>query len=99
MSAPIGPGDWLECIGDWPALGLAKGSIWQCDAVIECSTDAECEECGESGGFGLLLRNSTEPMEDGEGWCPCGFRPIYRPNSEIIQLLKQPAPERELEDA
>lgn len=102
MSAPIGPGDWVECVESRQGtLLLRVGAIYQIEAVrnFEWSCDGcepgECDQCGVR----CVGLDSSRPGYSG-GWiCSRRFRPVYRPKSEIIQALKQPSPTRELEDA
>jgi hypothetical protein len=105
MSAPIGPGDWVECVDASPHRGaldpstiiaLSLGALYQVREVADGFAGGELRH-------GLLLvglknrtnRDGLEFAYDVER-----FRPIYRPKSSIIEQLKQPAPEavRELED-
>jgi hypothetical protein len=85
MAAPIGPGDWVECVdarqrpeAPLPPLGLTVGKLYLVEGV------------GEWGGFlGVVLR-------DVRSWHPSGgyradhFRPIYRPKADLIEQLKAP---------
>lgn len=81
MSAPIGPGDWVECVDtrDSPvvvlhAIYLVEDTAWHRD--IPC----------------LILRGVVSPRGFRKVRADC-FRPIYRPKSELIEQLKQPAPD------
>jgi hypothetical protein len=91
MSAPIGPGDWVECIAPCEEYGLRAGAIYCVEEVAEPATDGSCQHC--SGGcFGVLVSEAWLPVAEGY-WCGARFRPIYRPKSSIIEQLKQPAPD------
>lgn len=93
MSA-IGPGDWVECVSlncgcetarpDDAALFLSEGSSYRVTRV------------GRAG-------NGDEAVEIADWpdtpFCPGHFRPTYREDPDLIESLKQPAPERETEDA
>jgi hypothetical protein len=98
MSAPIGPGDWVELIDPaWAGQTFPRqGGIYCIESVEDCG-DNTCGDCGGSVGLDLV---QVPPLEDC-AWCPCQFRPIYRPRADLIEQLKQPAPPavRELEDA
>jgi len=106
MAAPIGPGDWVECVDASPHRGARDPSVvapLTCGALYRVRDVVE----GFIGGqlvSGLLLVGITNPTNR-EGlefaYDIERFRPIYRPNKEIIESLKQPAPAgvRELEDA
>lgn len=96
MSGAIGPGDFVECIGDWPGIGLRRGSVWLCEDVVRAP--ATCDMCDDIDA-GVLMLKGYRPPAGYDGCCPCGFRPIYRPKSDLIDTLKQPAPERELQPA
>jgi hypothetical protein len=100
MSAPIGPGDWVEALIDCDAEfgfgAIVKGSVY-CVESLSCGPgDEPCSSCGSVGPGGLILKGDA-PHFAGTGWCPCAFRPIYRPRADLIRSLKQPAPDRELE--
>jgi hypothetical protein len=97
MSVPtLGPGVWVEVIrsrGTDPRFFL--GRVLQCEEITEprpCDAYHECPGISFAG---------IEPPYLGGWWASCCVRPIYRPNQEIIESLKQPAPAgvRELEDA
>lgn len=93
MSAPIGPGDWVECINPL-ATSIAYGALY-CVEEVEVNDRLPCE-CGCVVGV-ELAGDVRDPFSM---WCAgCEVRPIYRPKSTFIDTLKQPAPERELIDA
>lgn len=84
MAAPIGPGDWVECVSAGDRLGvLQRGSIYQISQVKSCAESAFCNHDGCTDP-GLILRGRSELF------CPHRFRPIYRPNAEFIESLKAP---------
>ena len=94
MAAPIGPGDWVECVDDRPCpvygpSGLSRGAIY-CVAGVEAPAATldgvavylrDVRSRGPNGGFGLRR-----------------FRPIYRPSADLIESLKAP-PQRVTEAA
>lgn len=87
MSEPIGPG-WVEAIYDpWNAWAPAKGSVWECTAVVPDFT-AGCIWC--DGTSALVLKGL--PIWRGGGWCPGAFRPIRSDITSIERLLTVPAP-------
>lgn len=100
MSA-IGPGDWVECIqtvdeGVLDARLLGGGRIYK--GRLYC-VEAIMEGADENGDWDIGLR-LTDPethrtQADGTpgGWCVDLFRPIYRPRTDLIETLKQPAPD------
>lgn len=96
MSAPLGPGDWVEFRPqhEFPPehiqlSGLTVGAIYQVLNVFL------------AGGKGALDLVGVPPYRTSEhrGFSVRAFRPIYRPKQSIIEALKHPAPEREREDA
>lgn len=94
MSAPIGPGDWVECVAFWPhprapLAALSVGCIYQIDWVGE---GVDCD-----GVDGAAVRVINDPLPSHCAWRADQFRPIYRPSSDFIDSLKQPAPPRECE--
>lgn len=99
MSA-IGPGDWVELIGPKgvtsPVCPEFVGGGLYC--VEELVWTASCRVCGSKEHAGLHIVGKPRTKH---GWAGCIWRPIYRPKSELIEILKQPAPDavHELEDA
>lgn len=95
MSA-IGPGDWVECVDASPryvpGVGmspvpapLVKGAVYRVERVVY---DARWDETG------IVLDGIRENAWRIDGAFNVDrFRPIYRPKSEIIESLKQPAPD------
>lgn len=106
MAAPIGPGDWVECVdASLRRVTIASGRLVR--GAIYCV--AWCAE-RHATGVGLVQSiGLTDPVmrwyaEDGTegGYVADRFRPIYRPKQELIQSLKAPpinAPARVSEDA
>ena len=97
MAAPIGPGDFVECImQDDQFPEMRPGSIWCIEAILPdpgfgCENSRECREPS--------LKFTAHPDDN---WCACAYRPIYRPRADLIESLKAPpkvAPVRESEDA
>lgn len=97
MAAPIGPGDWVECLRVWPRApdeaptGFRVGGLYCVEAARD---DGWCDVCCECCP-GLTFTNIAR----GEWFIGCAFRPVYRPNADFIESLKQPSPERERETA
>jgi len=94
MSAPIGPGDWVECVnaesgwtdGD-PRLVL--GAIY---VVEEVAIRRRDPRTGLET-VGLYLREVPSHVP----WSITRFRPIYRPSESLFlqRLMEVPAPELE----
>jgi hypothetical protein len=98
MSAPIGPGDWVECVSAeivqfaWGSCSL--GGLY---CVTECQRN-RAGECGArlSGGgpCGTALRfhgvRHSYPGTTPDVFCACAFRPIYRPKADLIASLSAP---------
>jgi hypothetical protein len=102
MSAPIGKGDWVECVDAGPfrlfgllptrfPSGLAKGSIY-------CVRNAWIDRRTPFGGSIWVV--TLEGVRPGKGyaWALSRFRPIYRPRQDLIETLMAP-PQRVKEDA
>lgn len=93
MSEPIGPGDWVECIGG-PTFPdnegkVVVGNLYRVKAMIPkiyCSCGKQHE--------GLRFHGVLNPHDpkgiDSHWWGICCFRPIYRPRQELIKQLKAP---------
>lgn len=82
MAAPIGPGDWVECVntcGD--------------ENIVALHSIHRVEEAGltPSGRPGLVLEGVRHP-ENGARWvwAEC-FRPIY-PGKGLLRKLMEPVP-------
>lgn len=102
MSA-IGPGDWVECLTPSPDTNACvEGGLYCVEALVPAF--GGCPVCDDDMPEGMIFAgHPREPAWGGylKSWCPCRFRPIYRPKSDFIEQLKQPAPDivREFEDA
>lgn len=88
----IGPGDWAEYIGG----GKSNGLIRQCVAVT--APVGVCHKCGFRGA-GLIFANLKAKRNDQDAFCPCHWRLIYRPKSELLESLLKKADESIREDA
>lgn len=81
MSA-IGKGDWVECICTAPGATFFQVGSLYCVAAIEAPRARGCEVCD---GSCVGLKVERQPRER---WLAgCCFRPIYRPNAELIADL------------
>lgn len=103
MSAPIGPGDWVEYVGDYDEA-FVVGRLYCVRRIVSTGISVVCACHGKEQAFGLDVHEVQLPPNDEyheSAWCPDGFRPIYRPKADLIEQLKQPAPdiERVTEDA
>lgn len=84
------PGDWVECIDPNVPTGcpayLTRGALYCIEAIAEglCVITHEWETGFVLVGVGLLAGSKTV-------WAPERFRPIYRPNADIIDQLKRRA--------
>jgi hypothetical protein len=89
MAAPIGPGDFVECIEACP-FDSQTGDILPCPAVGDvCQVDGIFDYDGEAG---LYLVGWNGCYDDGErvNFLASAFRPIYRRNDSIIAGLLKP---------
>lgn len=84
MSAPIGPGDWVECIYS-EVDPFRIGRLFCVDSV--CSDGVECP-AGHGPCDGLLF--DGEVFDGTYYWAACCYKPIYRPKAELIQGLLRP---------
>lgn len=99
MSAPIGPGDWVECVAieianaPKPARGgrPLPGNVYRVRDVML----ARCTETLRPM-YGLLLDGIYSYHANGKegAWHPKLFRPIY-PGGKLIPLLLEKLPEDE----
>jgi DNA-directed RNA polymerase subunit RPC12/RpoP len=91
MSAEIGPGDWVEALitvpGSFGCQTIVAGELYRVRAINE--NDWICTDCGHDNGIDIELCGDSEG-DDGEAWCPCAFRPIYRPRTSLIEDLSRP---------
>ena len=86
MTAPIGVGDFVECVNDAPhewkgVKRLSLGSVYQVRGF---------HPRGSIYLRGVVLPKGPKGIE--AGWGLPRFRPIYRPKAELIQSLLAPAP-------
>lgn len=95
MTAPIGPGDFVECVKDVTLYGKLvafKGRSYCVEGVKHIPGN-----CGDPEGaspcppFGVLLVGVDRPR--GAWLCGCAVRPIYRRDESLIQRLRQPVEE------
>ena len=113
-AAPIGPGDFVECIVECNEGSPGILAHWLCGAQIEKGrvytvmlVRADIDNFGNmAAGFVLVERDTHWPATvlggDLGAWNADHFRPIYRRDESIIQTLKAPpinAPARESEEA
>lgn len=101
MSDPLQPGDKVEYVWNlnqeearaiWPAGPEYKaiGTV----ANIRLSPWS-CNACGNSEVVLDIAEYPFPPIfEEGSGFCPCGWRKIFRPGDWIARNLKMPAPVR-----
>lgn len=106
MSAPIGPGDWVECCPKFyvaqPPLGVTLIGSWPTPGRIY-----QVRECGFRTGTNdpairLVGIVASYPGHPDCWWPTRHFRPIYRPKADLIEQLKAPpkaAPVKEPEAA
>ena len=90
MAAPIGPGDWVECVDASPCSmygppPLTVGALYRVERIREFEPEVIDGWCLWLVG---VRANSPEGAFGGGR-----FRPIYRPKSSIIEQLKQPVSE------
>jgi len=97
MSVPIGPGDWVECIAacvldptnrhNKSLSNLTLGGIYQVEEVLADAWDD----------LGLVLVGVYNTHWQ-RAWRADRFRPIYRPNADLIESLLNQAPPVEIGD-
>lgn len=100
MTAPIGPGDWVECAppsgyrGDIPIeqVGISgsypkRGHVYRVREVGQYRTLQGMED-----GLRLVGIVASTPGHPDSWWPARCFRPIYRPKAELIQSLLAPTP-------
>lgn len=92
MSAPVAPGDWVECVGPKGAASrqrpdIVGGRIYMVDDLV---TGFRCGKCGTFDHAGLHLVGIARHEPGGFGGCQ--FRPIYRPDESLIKRLFEPLP-------
>jgi hypothetical protein len=84
MAAPIGPGDWVECVDPSPSITgvdhrFVLGGIY---CVRDFIDRLRCD-CGALHG-GFLFFNHPDPPGPGWAWGQCAFRPIPRPKASFL---------------
>jgi hypothetical protein len=110
MSAPIGPGDWIECVGPFEgngaglaaryrALGYTIVGAYHVGLLTICTAVTSAMRLPDGRIVPGLQTRDVKAFRSGrEVWLPAyQWRPVYRPKSEFIESLKQPSPEREAE--
>lgn len=80
MTAPIGPGDWVEVINP---VSTKFGWVTQVSHFSE-PEDSRCIFCSDIGPPIELVGDLVDPTS---GWCICELRPIYRPQAEAFDHL------------
>jgi hypothetical protein len=94
MAAPIGPGDWCEFLGppspEPGAETVVVGGLYCVEAFV--ASWGACNHCGDDTETGLILAGQPRVPCGGTlmSWCPCRFRPVYRPRASFIASLKAP---------
>jgi len=95
VAAPIGPGDWVECVDASTPPGftlrahLAVGRLYLVEWVgvvppgFSNPGAPAIRLMGHPSGLNRMGRQTV-------GWAIARFRPIYRPKQEIIEALKAP---------
>lgn len=106
MSAPIGPGDWVECVGPFNgAAGLAAAGAkvigeYRVGMVALCEAVTPRMQLPDGAIVpGLKVREVKAFIAGREVWLAAyQWRPIYRPKADLIESLKAP-PKRVSEPA
>jgi hypothetical protein len=109
MSAPIGPGDWVECVVPCNENDSAIQAHWLCGAEIikgrvyrVMRIERGIDNFGEdSDGFVLVEKDTHFPRADGElgSWMVGHFSPIYRPDESLVAELLTQVPADDLVSA
>lgn len=95
MASAIEPGMWCECVDASPLeangkrfgpSGLRLGALYLVLAVVPTPLGWRDYGIPE-----IVVQGVENPY--GGGFKPDRFRPIYRPSADLIESLKQPAPE------
>jgi hypothetical protein len=92
MAGAIGKGDWVECVDASPMRHIPTGLVAGCIYCVEGLTPARMEG-NSSLGSGLLLVGIRHPGNWRGDFAASRFRPIYRPNSELLESLLRKADE------
>ena len=87
MTAPIGPGDYVECV-DQSATQIRYGNIYR---VSDIGEGGGCRDCDCTTWVDL----EGVPAIAESAWCSgCQVRPIYRPKRGAFDYLLQPTDEK-----
>lgn len=96
MTAPIGPGDWVECVNASPfhsrnavSNRLRVGAIYQ---IANCGLDP-------GDGVPIVWLVGLDSGDFTRAFLAARFRPIYRPKASLIESLLTAKPVRVGEDA
>ena len=90
MSAPIGPGDWVEAVeGGGRGEGAQVGGVYQIRTIEPGADFGDCELHGPE-----CAHDACTLVEcPSDEYCVGAFRPIYRPKSELLRDLLKPVAE------
>lgn len=93
----IGKGDFVEAVRNehGPGASLLAGRVY---VVLSVQKDFTCDPCPHCGNDEDCVEVEGARLLDDWAWCPCDFRPVYRPKPDAFaDLLKAPtdAPTRE----
>lgn len=102
MSAPIGPGDFVECVDASITPGCGPHGLVAGRIYLVLAVEAVPPGFRDAGSPGLLI-DGASPTTNECGipirlFRPERFRPLYRPSADLIESLKAP-PQRVKEDA
>lgn len=91
MSADIGSGDFVESLytvgPEAGCIGIETGAVYRVRATVADRTPGTC---GHRFPFGVCLVGDDPRAAR---WCPCTFRPIYKPSASLIRDLLEPTKE------
>jgi hypothetical protein len=89
VSADLGPGDWVEAVRSG-RTHLTRGRIYLVERTFALHDGVWCDYCsnGKSGSREIV----TVTQLPGQNYCPCAFRPVYRPKGTFAQLLERMEP-------
>lgn len=90
MSAPIGPGDWVECIRMSPT-GKGDGGFLRVGALY-CVDRVRIFVRGTDGQRRPALTLVGQPQQPRGAYRVDLFRPIYRRDETLLARLMQPVP-------
>ncbi len=86
----IGKGDFVEALRDDAVEGVLihAGRVYVVEDCFRPDVCGPCDQCGNDTDVVLV---EGVPIEPGWGWCPCLFKPVYRPKPDAFaDLLKVP---------